>query len=946
MFANRLFSVSLVSMSLFLISIHTIATDAYADVYSVQPIVDLEILEGERPEPRKNPRRILRNWRRWQVVHAYAVLDGEGEVYVTQGNSSWLRARGPNQGEAADIPSVAIRVSESRDITGRLFLPKHDFSGMHTLRFSIPAGKEQEDQREAFLRTKLDHYSNLMHRNFPGTAWFRHQVRETRKQLGLSTKVTEERLGRFRQRDNSMERTYSLISGGRAVSENLQLDRLLPQAANDVPTVSLDSIQGITIQAFDWSSMIKEAKPQRDPLAAMIPDDQYAVFLPSFSALVALVDHAGEQGALVLRAAETRAEDARVRQRYEQQLGLGLSTLARRLGPALIKSVALTGADPYLRTGADLAVLLEANDVNTLREFIIAQVAMSAGTQTGAEAIEGSIEGVTTRGFRSADRSICTYVATLGKVVVVTNSPAQMERLIRVFQGALPSLDSLEEYTFFRDRYPLGDSHSKGLLILSDNTIRKWCSPRWRIATSRRTRAAALMAELQASHLDRLVEGKVETGPLHTDFAVPDAGEFTLSPGGVQSSVYGTLEFLTPILELDFTQVSQAEADFYQRWREGYERNWSTFFDPIAIQFHASAKRLGIDLTVMPLIDFSAYRWLVNISQGAVLDELSGDPHVESLVHSVLAINTESEFLSRGANMATTVANVNPLSWIGQSVAIYVDDDPLWAECIKIQDEDKIQEFLEENAYRLPIAANIEVKNSFKLITFLTGMRTFIEQSAPGMTMWETLKYKDQPYVKVSPSERSRSGNSWDKMAIYYVASGKNLVVSISEDVLKRAIDRQLARSEKVVGEEREPQAGSQWLGENFCVTVDDRLLKLLHQGYGKMYHQQMQRLSWGNLAILNEWHARYADQDPVAIHQQNWQQKLICPGGGEYRWNERWQTMESSVYGHPGEPRRGTSLPTALQSIASGNFGQTFEENGLRARVELTREIPAGKPR
>ena len=942
MFARQLLSASFVVVSFGLNFVLATA----AEVYYVQPIADLEILEGELPESRKNPRSMFRNWRRRQVVQPYAVLEGEGKIYVTSGSTARPRTRRNNQGDAAGVPTLAVQVSESREITGRLFLPKQDFSGMQSLKFTIPAKTGQEDQREAFLQTKLGYYTSLQQRDLSGNAWFRHQVRETREQLNLSTKVPEEQRNRFRRRESSMARTYSLISGGRAVSENLQLDRLLPQAKSESSTVALDSIQGITIQAFDWTSLNKGAKPLRDPLAKLIPEDQYAVFLPSFSAMVALADHAGEQGSLFLHAAETRTEDAGVRQRYEKQLGLGLSTLARKLGPALIKSVALTGADPYLRTGADLAILFEANDANTLRDFVFAQVTLTAGSRAGAKAIEGSISGVTYQGFRSADRSICTYVAAFDDAVVVTNSPVQLEQVIRVSQGKLPSLGSLEEYTFFRDRYPLGDSNETGLLILSDSTIRKWCGPRWRIATSRRTRAAALMAELQASHLDRLVEGKVETGPLHTDFAVPDAGDFTLRPGGVQSSVYGTLEFLTPILELDLKQVTQAEADFYERWREGYERYWSNFFDPIAIQFHASSERLGVDLTVMPLIDFSDYRWLADISQGAVLGELSGDPHDESLVHAVLALNTDSAVLNQGASMATALANVNPLSWMGQSVALYVDDDPLWAECAKIQDEKKFQEFLKANVSRLPIAANIEVKSSFKLIAFLAGIRTFIEQSAPGMTAWETLSHQDQPYVKVSPSVRARSGNPWDEMAIYYVASGKSLVVSISEDVLKRAIDRQIARSKNIEAGEPVSHTGSKWLGENLGVTLDGRLQELLHQGFGKVYHQRMQRRSWGNLAILNEWHGRYAGQDPVAVHQQVWQRKLICPGGGEYRWNESWQTMESTVYGHPGEPKFGTSLPTLLQTITSANFGQTFEENGLRARVELTREAQAKSPR
>ena len=50
---------------------------------------------------------------------------------------------------------------------------------------------------------------------------------------------------------------------------------------------------------------------------------------------------------------------------------------------------------------------------------------------------------------------------------------------------------------------------------------------------------------------------------------------------------------------------------------------------------------------------------------------------------------------------------------------------------------------------------------------------------------------------------------------------------------------------------------------------------------------------------------------------------------------------MESTVYGHPGQPKQGTSLPIALQSVTGGNFGLTFEENGLRAHVELQRKTP-----
>ena len=56
-----------------------------------------------------------------------------------------------------------------------------------------------------------------------------------------------------------METTYDLFTGGRAISENLQLDRTLPQrAANETP-VKIDSLQGITISEIDWNPLIKDA---------------------------------------------------------------------------------------------------------------------------------------------------------------------------------------------------------------------------------------------------------------------------------------------------------------------------------------------------------------------------------------------------------------------------------------------------------------------------------------------------------------------------------------------------------------------------------------------------------------------------------------------------------------------------------------------------------------
>jgi hypothetical protein len=937
-----------------------LAASARADVYYVKSAADLQLTEGALPSRDENAAYDYRNWQRRPFMQPYATLDGEGEIYV---QPTTLDGFQPAAGSLPH-PSIAVRTPAPRAVTGKLFLPTAAFSGMTAVKFTIPAEAGKEDLRNSFLETKLAHYRSLLERDIPGGAWFRHEVRETSRQLGRPDENPRNVPGAFNGRGDSVERSYALMSGGRAISENLQLDRMLPQAQDDQATVPLDSIPGITVRAFDWKPLVKDANPERDPLAALIPDDQYALLFPSFEAFVNLADHVGEEGAAVLRAASPRSEDALVRQRYERQLGLALNQASRLLGPAMVDGIALTGADPYLRTGADLAVLFQTKDPAALRAAIAAQVAASASSDHEAKPVQGDVAGVPYSGFRSPDRTVCSYIAALPGAVVVANSPTALERIVKASNGQLPALDKLDEYTFFRDRYQRGGAAESALLILSDKTIRKWCGPGWRIAASRRMRAAAIMAELQAAHLDDLVAGRVAPGPLHTDLAVPDVGSLTLGPAGVRSSAYGTLEFLTPIVELAFDKVTKSEKDFYERWRAGYERNWSNFFDPIAVRLHATPEKLAVDLTVMPLINFSDYRHFVSISRGAKIDANSGDPHPGSLVHAILAVNTEAEPLKQGANMAATMVKVDPLSWVGQSAALYLDNDPLWAELAGMKDGKSRNEFIEANLHRLPVAANIEVKNGLKLVAFLAGARTFIEQSAPGMTVWETLAYRELPYVKVSLSQSARRGMPWDKVALYYAPGGDALVVSLSLDVLQRALDRQIERreaqpaantasNEKPSSDPQPPASSPQpstlpWLGENLCWAIDGQFIQLLKTAFADAYQRQIQQASWANLAALNEWHARYPGQDPVALHQKFWDAKLVCPGGGQYRWNDQWQTMESTVYGHPGEPRglspRSGALPALLDSLSAANFGHTFEADGLRARVELTRRTPAGK--
>ncbi len=934
-------------LSTFLRTAVTLGTLALAsvaaadDVYYQVRIGDLKITEGERPQaPSRNEWRFRE--RAWAML-PYVALDGAGETYVDIGDSmrfspwSLPQLMGDGLREA-----IVIRTAQAGDVTGRLFYPKPDWSGMVAVKFTIPTAAAKAEAREPFYRAKEAFCSGLMARNLPGGAWFRHEARQA--QIALNKQPGEIPPGPAvvsppRPEGGDLAATYALFSGGRAISENLQLDRTLRGTKPEEATVDVDGIEGISVPEIDWKPLVKDLKPELDPLAALIPADQHVVFFPTFSSAVLTADEADRQGTPILHLAEPRSEDARTAHRYQRQLCLSLTGLGRLLGPQVAASVALTGSDPYFRTGTDLAVLFEAPNPKLLENLLLVQIKLVSSKEPGAKPEQGEIDGLAYHGVRSPDRSICSYVARLDRAVVVTNSLYQLGRLANVAKKQSPSIASLPEYVFFRDRYRRGDSEETALVFLSDATIRRWCGPRWRIATSRQTRDMAVLAELQAVNLDRLAKNTVQPGPIYTDLATANAGELALDAKGVRSSVQGSLEFMTPIAELPLHKVTKAEAEAYKWWRDGYQRNWRWAFDPIALRLTLRQDRLSADLTVMPLIWGTEYREFLSVSQGAQCAPDAGDPH-DALLHFILAINPKSPMFAQADNFLSTMSKGVTLGWLGSSVAIYADDDPVWQELAKIPRE-KLQESMPSQFGRLPIAVRAEVSNGFRLTAFLASLRAFIEQTTPGMVGWESQVYKDQPYVKVSPTERAKGQHKeLENVAIYYSASGDALLVTLHEHVLKRALDRLLARAPEGKDKKAPPAAaGKPWLGSNVGLHVDRKALEIVSHLSRDEYQLAMQVRAWGNLPILNQWKRMYPDRDPVELHERVWQIRLICPGGGRYVWNDKWQTMESTVYGHPGEPKSGPPAPPALSEFTSGAFGLTFEHQGLRARISLERD-------
>jgi hypothetical protein len=921
-------------LSLTALALIVVANPLYgAERFGAIPLANLK-LDGDGRLPALNFR---------SIGSAYVTVTG-GEAYLYDG-VNWRQR---------ETQRLVVRADGDGPVRGQI----HYRGDGSPLSFRLNQLTNDKSARKLFYRGKVAHYERLLQTDRAGSAWFRHQRHQAQQQLGVAAN-TPNQIGRapFRRLNGGFDDTYDLFTGGRAISENLQLDRQfwrLDEGKRNL--VPIANVNGVQTRAFDFKPLLKPDKIQVDPLATQIPHDQHVVFFKHFSGMIAAMDEINAHGALILSSVKMRTEDAESFKKYERQLCLPISQLSRTFGPAVIQSVALTGSDPYLPTGTDLAILLEARTTFIIESYLKVRRMQTLETVPDAHVVHGKIGEVAYAGVVTPDRTISTYTTTLGQTVVVTNSLLQLQRIVETHSGKIKSVATLDEYRFFRQRYDRTDQEETAFLMISDATIRRWCSPTWRIGASRRLRAGALLADLQAANMPQLVRGQVKVGPVTSDLAMPDGGTFKLTARGVHHSIYGTFGFLTPIRELNLEKITVGEREAYERWRMGYEQNWSGAFDPIAARFVVSEQKLGMDLTVIPLIAGSQYRQLINVVQGAQIKLGAGDRHDDELFRFSMAVDkNSSEFRSIkqwfGSSVAPTL-KIDPLGWMGESVHLYVDKDKIWLEAMKSK---RLERFIEKNIHRLPIAAQIEVSNGLKLAIFLAAVRVYVQESSPDLLIWETVRHNDMPYVRIRPSAQAVEDDPHLKhVTICYAATAKALVVSPSEPLMHRVLDRIAARRKakaeaknKAEGNDAKPATVAKakpWPGKHLVLEFDSKFPEMLQSVIADQTFDQLRERSFSNLAILNEWKRRYPDMDPVAVHRKVWMTRLLCPAGGTYRWDPKRSSMVSTVFGHPfDESKQRLIAPIALQRMRNLSAGITFEHGGLRARVDLNR-IPIKK--
>ena len=886
----------------------------YAEKFYVVPLGDIGFEEENISELSNSLAQFP--WRSDQAIRYPRIqLDAPAaEAYITPPEPEEDDDDRPLWGTNQRDLQVAIKLSDAEAVSGKVSLAAASFSDptRATYKFKFDPSELEEATEADFHKIRKSYYAELISTRIPGGDWFRYQAGDAYKTDAQPQ--PGQGLGDF-------DSSFSMLTGQRAVSENLALERdIILGASKEGEAIQVDTIKGVTVEPIDWSERITDAPTAIDPLAMVIPHDQHAAFFGSIKALNQVIRVAEEED-IYFQTMSNRNAYSGLAKKYQKQMGILIPDVLAEQLP--VRSVAITGGDPFLPSGSDLCIVFETGQPKALFATLHAMVKVQAEVNGKTHSIESTIGGSKIYAYANDDRSFSSTLTHGENYVAVSNSMTQLQNIQSVSNGSVPSLGSLDEFKFFRQRYPLEDE-ATAFVFLSDATIRRWAGPEFRIGASRRVRAAAALGQATAQQIDGV--------ELSTDYEEL-VGEMSLhARTTVRSEHFNTLDFLTPIGDLKIETVTPSEKEGYERWRDGYENGWERF-DPIALSLNITDDSLGLDLSVIPLRPDSDYDAWIETTGEATLDQQAITPHAESIFMVSHAIDTSSESFRmlevQGGAMLPGIG-ANPLAWIGGSLSIFADQDPFWDAMHEAKEAGDYEEYMQENVSRLPVGLRVSSKSPIKLALLLTTLRSFSEQAAPGLLAWETREFEGTPYVVIRTTDKAPLPDGLE-ISIHYAAMPDALILSLNEDLLKRAITRNLkfAASKKEAPEMDSPAY------QVFAQTKMKALHTYMNLIGGRLSQEQL-FASWEALPILNEWKKVFPDRDPVQVHYDYFKETIQCPGGKGYQWNDELDSMESVAFGHPEAPREEMVGIPILQNWDSAKAAIGLKDKEFRLEAEL----------
>ncbi len=488
-----------------------------------------------------------------------------------------------------------------------------------------------------------------------------------------------ERFGRrFRERDEDMD-PFALLSGGLAIRESLQLDRMTNSDSGE-ETVPLSSLEGPTIAAHPFKEMLGSKKVEIPEMARFAPADFYFLHISQPAGASDLLRRLSQTTGSALRRFWPSGVDFQTREKLIMQLALKIDPSNEKYYGLIFQEIGVVGSDPFIGNGADITIIFRLKR----KDLFLSQVKTyrTEFQKQGAVPSSATLAGLPVELISTRDRRVHSLLVQLTEdTIAISNSEESLSRVIRVSRGEAPSLASADEFRFMRSVYPW-DAQETAFLYLSDPFIRRLTGPEVRIKEARRVVESIRMANLERFcilyfHLYGKRANNV--AELKTAFGgdLPDTTGLELSPDSFAvRSARGQIGLMQPNIDTKVETVTAREAESYRSFLNNYNTYWRKYFDPIGIRI-TSGNRIKLETCILPLIEHSFYADFKEITGDQSIPLLAGDRALAQEISSgSVRIRTEkmNELLDRGSQHYMEAAHIKLNEIFGEELQIHVLD--------------------------------------------------------------------------------------------------------------------------------------------------------------------------------------------------------------------------------------------------------------------------------
>lgn len=756
--------------------------------------------------------------------------------------------------------------------------------------------------------------------------------------------------GGFGRRGERVPDLYGMMTGLTAVQEALQLDAWRDREEQPGPKVKLSTLEGPHVASHDYDALRKGVEPRVFDAASVIPADTFALHFSSAEAVFTVVDLLDAWGTDLSHALEGFARDRGTKERFFTQLALPRDDFSRLYASRAVEAVSIIGHDPFVREGTDLTVVLTVKDAGAVKLAAMASRAQAKSKRPDAVESTEKYQGVELTTLKTADRALSTTFAESGRFVFVGNSAAGVKAALDAQAGRVPSMAKAPDFRYLRTLYADGED---AFVFLSDAFVRSVVGPRWKIGARRRMECASNLQLIEYARLvaqrERIPAATLDAlkarGLLPKTLTCSHGGTYALLAEGASCSAHGRLSFLTPLVELPFSEATATEAEEYRDFTESYRQYWRTFIDPVGVRVKLSPA-IDLETIILPLVDNTIYSQLKELYAGgpATLQRQGDTSKAIAAVSSTFSPSKKVQEEVREFMREAHVQGQDPWRWLGDQVSFVVyDGDPLLTiggdmplGMMGRRDADFAAiTSVVLTSLTLPTALVVKVKDP-------VAARAAVERLIDSLELSAMKHSRRRDSTSVSGYRISEpSGNDpvgvlslsffGVTLRLYYAVVGDQLYIAsrkwLADEVVARGF---------VVPKDSQSEPG------HVRVRLDHARLKAALTAVQAGWGENMRDACFKNLLDLElVSQASRSTNELVTPVQRALGYSPYCPAGGAYKLDSLSEAT-CSVHGKPNAPKQpkeladSTSTAKWLGRVESMDFSLTFTPEGLRTHVVL----------